>query len=30
VDEVAWLIMRLENSPSPSPKPSLNPIPIPA
>jgi hypothetical protein len=30
VDEVAWLIMRLENSPSPStPKPSLNPIPIP-
>jgi len=30
VDEVAWLIMRLEKSPSPSPKPSLNPIPIPA
>ena len=29
VDEVAWLIMRLENSPSPSPKPSPNPIPIP-
>jgi len=29
VDEVAWLIMRLEHSsPSPSPKPSLNPIPI--
>jgi len=30
VDEVAWLIMRLEKSPSPSPKPSLNTIPIPA
>jgi len=30
VDEVAWLIMRLEHSPSPStPKPSLNTIPIP-
>jgi hypothetical protein len=30
VEELTWLIMRLENSPSPStPKPSLNPIPIP-
>ena len=30
VEEVAWLIMRLErSSPSPSPKPSPNPIPIP-
>jgi len=31
VEELTWLIMRLENSPSPSPRnPSLNPIPIPA
>jgi len=30
VEELTWLIMRLEKSPSPStPKPSLNPIPIP-
>jgi hypothetical protein len=30
VDELSWLIMRLEHSPSPStPKPSPSPIPIP-
>ena len=30
VEELSWLIMRLErSSPSPSPKPSLSPIPIP-